>query len=186
MEHARLRKPAVSQGEDTLPGERALLASAAECMPPMPYHSFPEYAETVQVPQYRIVVEVALHDRLEPLAGLAHGIVHTLTELLLISRSFAPMRLRIVLRLTVNRPSLFFPLMCLKPRKSNVSGFPSPLRSRWFHLCSVMRRTVIAWLRKLSRRLSQPGFPRYGITAGLPVIRPKCGLTKSVESAIAY
>ena len=71
MEHARLRKPALSQGEDTLPGDRALLASAAECMPPMPYHSFPEYAETVQVPRYSIVVEVALHDRFEPLAGLA-------------------------------------------------------------------------------------------------------------------
>jgi hypothetical protein len=27
-----------------------------------------------------------------------------------------------------------------------------------------------AWLRKLSRRLSQPGFPRYGITFCLPVI----------------
>jgi hypothetical protein len=24
-------------------------------------------------------------------------------------------------------PSLFFPLICWKPRKSNVSGFPSPL-----------------------------------------------------------
>ena len=31
----------------------------------------------------------------------------------LISRSLARMRLRIVLRLTVNRPSLFFPLMCM-------------------------------------------------------------------------
>ena len=83
MEHARLRKPTLSQGEDTLPGERALLASAAKCLPPMPNHSFPEYAETVEVPRYRIVVEVALHDRFEPLAGLAHRIVHTLTELLL-------------------------------------------------------------------------------------------------------
>ena len=83
MEHARLRKPSVSQGEDTLPGDRAFLAAAAECLPPMPNRSFPEYAETVEVSRYRIVVEVALHDRLEPLAGLAHGIVHTLTELLL-------------------------------------------------------------------------------------------------------
>src|SRR5215472_11419694 len=49
----------------------------------------------------------------------------------LMSRSFARMRLRIVLRLTVNRPSLFFPLMCVKPRKSNVSGLPSPLRLRF-------------------------------------------------------
>jgi hypothetical protein len=83
MEHARLRKPALSRGEDTLPGDRALLASAAECVPPMPKHPIPEYAETVKVPRYRIVVEVALHDRFEPLTGLAHRIVHTLTELLL-------------------------------------------------------------------------------------------------------
>jgi hypothetical protein len=42
------------------------------------------------------------------------------------SRSFAPMRLRIVLRLTVNRPNLFFPLMCLKPRKSKRLGLAFP------------------------------------------------------------
>ena len=49
----------------------------------MPKHSIPEYAEAVEVPRYRVVVEVALHDRLEPLTGLMHGIVHTLMELLL-------------------------------------------------------------------------------------------------------
>ena len=49
-------------------------------MPPMPKHPIPEYAETVEVPRYRIVVEVALHDRLEPVTGLTHGIVHTLPE----------------------------------------------------------------------------------------------------------
>src|SRR4029077_20866590 len=80
---------------------------------------------------YRIVVEVPLHDRLEPLAGLAHRIVLRSRSCCLMSRSFAPMRLRIVLRLTVNRPNLFFPLMCVKPRKSNVSGLPSPLRLRF-------------------------------------------------------
>ena len=49
----------------------------------------------------------------------------------LISRSLRRMRLRIVRRRTVNRPNLFFPLMCVNPRKSNVSGFPSPLRFRF-------------------------------------------------------
>jgi len=83
MEHSRLRKPSVSQGENTRPGERVLLATAAKCTPPMPNQPSAEYAETIEVPWYRIVVGVALHDRLEPLAGLAHGIVHTLTELLL-------------------------------------------------------------------------------------------------------
>src|SRR6266571_2857710 len=77
MEHSRWRKPSGSQGENTRPGERVLLATA------VPNQPIPEYAETIEVPWYRIVVGVALHDRLEPLPGLAHGIVHTLTELLL-------------------------------------------------------------------------------------------------------
>src|SRR5229473_3490980 len=81
MEHSRLRKPVLSQGEDTLPGDRPFLAAAAKCMPPMPKHPIPEYAETVEVPRYRVVVEVALYDRLEPVTGLTHGIVHTLPQL---------------------------------------------------------------------------------------------------------
>src|ERR1700683_1296121 len=83
MEYARARKPSVSQSESTLPGNRVLLAAAAKCMPPVHQYPMPEYAETVDVPRYRVVVEVSLHNRLEPLSGLAHGIVHTLTELLL-------------------------------------------------------------------------------------------------------
>src|SRR2546427_105203 len=47
----------------------------------------------------------------------------------LTSLSFACSRLRIVCRSTVKRPLLlFFPQMCVKPRKLNVSGFPSPRR----------------------------------------------------------
>jgi hypothetical protein len=44
---------------------------------------FAKYFHQPPGKQYRVVVEVALHNRLEPLAGLAHRIVHTLTELLL-------------------------------------------------------------------------------------------------------
>ena len=83
MEYARWREPSVSQSESTGPGDRACLAAAAKCSPPLPDEPIPEYAEAVEVPRYRIVVEVALHNRLEPLAGLAYGIVHTRTELLL-------------------------------------------------------------------------------------------------------
>ena len=39
--------------------------------------------QTREVSRYRVVVEVALYDRLEPLSGLGHGIVHALAELLL-------------------------------------------------------------------------------------------------------
>jgi hypothetical protein len=80
MEYSWLREPSVSQSEHTCPGDRACLTAAAKCAPPPPDDPSPEYAETVEVPRYRIVVEVSLHNRLEPLAGLTHGIVHTLTE----------------------------------------------------------------------------------------------------------
>src|SRR5438128_6750657 len=49
-------------------------------------------------------------------------------------RSLARMRLRIVVRRTMNRANPFFPLMCVKPRKSIISGLPSPLR---FRFCSA-------------------------------------------------
>src|SRR5260370_19736923 len=50
----------------------------------------------------------------------------------LTSRSFARIRFEIVLRFSVKRPFLVFAQMCVKPRKSNVSGRPRAraLRSR--------------------------------------------------------
>ena len=83
MEYVRLREPSVRQSESTGPGDRAFLAAAAKCAPPLPDEPVPEYAETVEISRYRIIVEVSLHNRLEPLAGLAYRIVHMRTELLL-------------------------------------------------------------------------------------------------------
>jgi len=83
MERTRLRKPSRSQYKGARPVDPALLAPAAKSTPTVHQHPIPKHAQTREVPWYRVVVEVALHDRLEPLAGLAHGIVHPLTELLL-------------------------------------------------------------------------------------------------------
>ena len=49
----------------------------------------------------------------------------------LTSLSFACNLFRIVCRSTVNRPFRFFPQMCVKPRKLNVSGFPCPRACRF-------------------------------------------------------
>src|SRR5919109_4173919 len=46
----------------------------------------------------------------------------------LTSFSFARIRFEIVIRLTWKRPARVFPQMCVKPRKSDVSGFPAPGR----------------------------------------------------------
>lgn len=46
------------------------------------------------------------------------------------SRGFARIRFEIVMRLSQNRPVLDFAQMCVKPRKSNVSGLPRPRLAR--------------------------------------------------------
>jgi hypothetical protein len=83
MELARPWEPAFGQGMHSVPGDAVRLASTDQSPPPEPDHSFAKYPQAVHVPRYRVVVEVALDHRLEPLAGLRNGIVHSLTKLLL-------------------------------------------------------------------------------------------------------
>ena len=45
--------------------------------------------------------------------------------------SFARIRFEIVIRFNQNRPFFVVAQMCVKPRKSNVSGFPSPRAARF-------------------------------------------------------
>ena len=59
------------------------LATASKRTPPEHKHPIPKHPQARKVSWHRIVVEVALYDRLEPSAGLGHGIVHALTKLLL-------------------------------------------------------------------------------------------------------
>ena len=64
------------------PSEPALLTTPTEGFPPEAKHPVPEQTKAVQVPRYRVVVEVALQNGPEPSSGLRHWIVHTLTKLL--------------------------------------------------------------------------------------------------------
>src|ERR1700692_739984 len=83
MERSRLRNPSLSQLEDACPRDPAFLAPATNSSPPERQHPIPKHPQVREASWYRVVVEVALHDRLEPLSGLGHGIVHALAELLL-------------------------------------------------------------------------------------------------------
>jgi hypothetical protein len=114
-------------------------------MPPQCQQSPPKDRQSIEVPGNRVVVEVALHYRFEPSApfvspdrACARGALASVFE------SLARMRLPIVLPRTVNRPNLFFPLICWKPRKSNVSGFPSPRGSQFSsaNLANSIRRVL--------------------------------------------
>jgi hypothetical protein len=67
--------------------------------------------------------------------------------------SFARIRFAIVIRLIQNRPLLDFPQMCVKPRKSNVSGLPRPRPARF---AAANRPNSIS--RVLSGCSSRPNF----------------------------
>ena len=67
-----------------------LLRSAASRVPPEHEQPVPEQREASGVSGYRVVVEVALHDRFKPLAGLGQGIVHSLAELRLDESKLGP------------------------------------------------------------------------------------------------
>jgi hypothetical protein len=60
------------------PRDPMFLATASKSTPPEHKHPIPEHPQARKVSWHRIVVEVALYDRLDPSAGLEHGIVHAL------------------------------------------------------------------------------------------------------------
>src|SRR5260370_11695729 len=62
---------------------RRCLAASAKSTPPERKHSIPKHPRLARFPGCRAVVEVALHDRLEPSSGLGHRIAHAVAELLL-------------------------------------------------------------------------------------------------------
>ena len=73
-----------------------------------------------------MVVVVALRHRLKPLASLRNGIMHSLTKLPLDISQFRSHAFADRLALTLKFPFRAFPLMCVKPRKSNGSGLAFP------------------------------------------------------------
>jgi hypothetical protein len=67
-----------------------LLAPATQSAPPQSQQSLSEHREAVEVSWYRIIVEVTLHDRSEPLPRLSYRIMHASLKLLLKLPQFAP------------------------------------------------------------------------------------------------
>jgi hypothetical protein len=58
--------------------------------PPKQDNPIAKYGQTVDISRYRVVVEVALHDRAEPLARSWDRVMHAPTELLLNFQQFGP------------------------------------------------------------------------------------------------
>ena len=79
MENTRLRDPSIGQCSHPLPRQVMLLAPMDQHGPPEPDHPATKCGETVGVTRYRMVVEVALHDRAKPFAVLRHWFMHAPT-----------------------------------------------------------------------------------------------------------
>jgi len=90
MEHARLGKPADRQELRAGLREPVLRAAADKSPPPRSSHPFPKDPQMIEISRCRVEVEVALHDRLEPLARLRHRVLHAQAKLPLDLLQFRP------------------------------------------------------------------------------------------------
>src|SRR5271157_1309242 len=90
MEDTRLWDPPVGQFPHPHPVQVMLLAPMDQHGPPEPHHPISEGMQAVRVSWYRVIVEVTLHDRLEPLAGERNRFMHAVAELLFDFLQFGP------------------------------------------------------------------------------------------------
>jgi hypothetical protein len=83
MQNARHGQPAGSERAHAVPVEAVALAASPQLSVPQAGQPIPKRLQAVEVSRYRMIVEVALHDRPKPLARSRCRIVSTLPELLL-------------------------------------------------------------------------------------------------------
>ena len=106
-------------------------AQRKRAMPEPPYWESKD-AQRVVVLGHSVISDVSAHHRLQPLAHFGDGFMHASLKF---GFHLVPLRLQpFANRLPQYRERpllLFFTQMCVKPRKLNVSGFPSPRHSRW-------------------------------------------------------
>ena len=132
MTDERHRQPAVDEAPHTIPEDAAVLAAPRQRAMPEPPYLETKNPQRVLVQRHAVIPNVPMYHRLQPLAYFGDGFMHPSLKF-----GFHLVQLRLQpfadrLPHTVNRPLLlFFTQMCVKPRKLNVSGFPSPRHCRW-------------------------------------------------------
>jgi hypothetical protein len=132
MTDGRRRQPASDETPHAVPKDAAVLTAPRQRAVPEPPHLEVKEPQRGVVHGHPVIADVSTHHRLQPLALFGDGFVHAKLKF-----GFHLIQLRLQpfaygCRKTVNRPLLlFFTQMCVKPRKLNVSGFPSPRLCRW-------------------------------------------------------
>ena len=109
------------------------LASTPKRLQPVPSHLVAKGRDGVDVAGHGVVGEMASHHARQPAPLLGDGQVPASLEARSFTCfSFARIRFLMVMRRSQKRPSLVFPQMCVKPKKSNVSGLPRPRSDRFW------------------------------------------------------
>src|SRR5579863_2158383 len=75
MQDLRTRNPAIDQRPEPFPSHPAPLTPPPKRAVPAPDHLSPKAVETIHIAGHRVVVEVALYDRPQPLPDLAHWLM---------------------------------------------------------------------------------------------------------------
>ena len=125
--HAGRRQPAGDEPPHPVPAHAAVLTPARQRAMPETAHLKPEDVERVAVRGHTVVADVSCDNRAQPRAHRRDGVVHASSEHGVHGAQLRLQSLANRLPPTVKRPLLrFFPQICVKPRKLNVSGFPRP------------------------------------------------------------
>src|SRR5271169_6192037 len=125
------RKEAGDELDEPLPAEACRLAASLERCAPEPLHLVEEPPQARMVTRDSEVVQMPFQHLFHPSPVLAMGSCIFLRNSILIASRLARIRFLIVLRPMTNEPHLRDRVQkCVKPRKSKVSGFPSPSFSR--------------------------------------------------------
>ena len=154
MKNTRLWNPPISQFSHPRPRQVVLLAPMDQHGPPEPNHPIAECGQTVGVARYRVVVEVALHDRLEPFPVCATGSCMRLRSCCLISSQLGPHPLADRFALHRKVPVPVLPADMRESQKIERLGLPF---SSLVPVCSANRPNSIR--RVLSGCSSSPNFP---------------------------
>jgi len=94
-----------------------VLTATDQSVSPQPHHPKAEYTEATEIARYRVVVEVTLYNRFEPLSGLSDWVVHAPSELLLNFLQLPPQALTDRMALYRKAPVPVLPADVREPQK---------------------------------------------------------------------
>src|SRR5262244_1936552 len=81
MQQSRSWKPSLQQAVHPFPTQPMLVAPAQQLLSPESAESFSKHPQAVKIARHRVIVEVTLHDRLEPLTRFRHQLMPTRRQL---------------------------------------------------------------------------------------------------------